>query len=300
MGSLGKEKLRRPYQPTGSDVPPVRATSWFRLQYELVEKEGITYIAATDKPFDPQNGWYQPLDYASPKQQPTWPEEWEGWLHLHLARLKAGNSEEVLQFVNRWGLLGLWNVRDYKDWSPWGESETYQVKGKKGVYEAYFSRHYVNPVYEGRREPEYKLHWYREPLEAFRWAVEEFQRFVALAHGEKPEGYPYAPKTPQDRKSEAQDILNRYLADCSPVTWYIARPKEEWVTFWRAPSLLHCCYLLVWLDLTALREYRRCLHQRCGGFFIPTRSNEDYCSVRCYENAKRLRNYYRKRENEHT
>lgn len=275
---------------------PVQARAWFRLQYELVEEEGITYIAATDKPFDPQNGWYQPLDYVPPKKQPARPKGWEDWPHLHLARLKVENPEEVLQFVNRWGLLGLWNVRDYKDWSPLGESETYQVRGKKGVFEAYFSMHYINPAYEGRRGP-YNLHRYREPLAAFQEAVEKFQRFVALAHGEKPEGYRHAPKTPQDRKSEAQDILNRYLADCSPVTWYIAKPQEQWATYWQAPSLLHCCYLLVWLDLTGLREYRKCQHKPCNRFFLSTRPNVDYCSLRCYENAKRLRNYYRKQGN---
>lgn len=281
--------------PTGTSVLPMEVTAWFRLEYRLVEKEGVTYIAATDKPFDEENGWYQPLHSVPPKSQLDRPEEWQNWPHMHLARLNVEKPEEVLGFVNRWGLLGLWNVRDYREWRLAGEEyEPYRVEGVKLLHEAYFSRHYINPAYEGRRGP-YNMHRYQEPLEAFCWAVEDFQHFVALANGEKPKKYRHAPKTPEDRKSEAQDILNRYLADCRPVVWYVAKPEEEWETHWQAPSLLHCCYLAVWFDLTGLRKYRKCEHGPCSRFFIPARPNVVYCSIRCQENAKRLRNYYRNR-----
>ncbi|MDK2887922.1 MAG: hypothetical protein PWP72_800 [Thermoanaerobacter sp.] len=281
----------RPDAPAGSHVLPVQATAWFRLEYELTEENGIAYITATDRPFD---AWYQPLDVPPLTKQPHRPEGWQQWPHMHLARLNTKSPEEILEFVNRWGLLGLWNIPGYCEWTPWlqEEYEPYQTKGVKLFHEAWFSKHYINPAYEGRRGP-YNLHRYREPLEAFIDAAQEFQMFVALANGEKPEGYRHAPKSPEDRKSEAQDILNRYLADCRPVTWYIAKLKEQWHTHWQAPSLLHCCYLLVWFDLTGLREYRRCRHRPCGGFFVATRPNVDYCSTRCYENAKRLRHHYR-------
>jgi len=61
------------------------------------------------------------------------------------------------------------------------------------------------------------------------------------------------------------------------------------------PSLLHACYLLVWLDITGLREYRICAHRTCRRIFVPTRPNVRYCSDACHENAKRLRFYYRGR-----
>lgn len=269
-------------------VLPVQATVWFRLEYGLAEENGITYIAATGRPFDIREALYQPLDLPPVTKQPNRPEEWQHWPHLHLARLDARSSEEILGFVNRWGLLGLWNVEGYRKWRPAGEEyKPYRVKGVKLLHGAWFSRHFISPAHENSR---YEA--YREPLEAFIGAAKEFQRFVVLANGEKPEGYRYAPKNPEDRKSEAQDILNRYLDGCRPVSWYTAKP-EQWSTHWQAPSLLHYCYLLMWLDLTGLRQYRRCKHRPCERFFIATRPNVDYCSTRCYENAKRLRNYYK-------
>ncbi|NSW84280.1 MAG: hypothetical protein HPY90_13600 [Syntrophothermus sp.] len=278
----------RPDVQTVNYVLPVQATVWFRLEYGLVEEDGITYIAATGRPFDIQKNLYQPLALPPITEQPKRPEGWQRWPHLHLARLDAKSPEGVLGFVNRWGLLGLWNVEGYREWRPAGEEyKPYRVKGIKLQHDTWFSKHFISPAHEGCR---YKM--YREPLEAFIEAVKEFQHFVALANGEKPEGYRYAPKKPEDRKSEAQDILNRYLAGCRPVSWYVAAP-EQWSTYWQAPSLLHCCYLLTWLDLTGLRQYRRCLHRPCGGFFIATRPNAAYCSTRCYENAKRLRSYHR-------
>lgn len=280
----------RPDARAGSHVLPVQATVWFRLEYELVEENGETYIAATGRPFDIQKALYQPFDLPPVTKQPLRPEGWQEWPHLHLARLNAKSSEEILGFVNRWGLLGLWNVENYCEWRPPGEEyEPYRVRGVKFSHETWFSKHFANPVYKNSRE--HKLHLYREPLEAFVWAAEEFQHFVTLANGEKPEGYRYVSEKPEDRKNEAQDILNRYLAGCRPVSWYTAKP-EQWATHWQAPSLLHYCYLLMWFDLTGLRQYRRCQHRPCGGVFIATRPNVDYCSTRCYENAKRLRSYY--------
>lgn len=259
-------------------VLPIEGTTWFRLSYEVVEGDGIAYITPAGGPLE-GGVWYQPLAIPPPAKQPRRAVEWQGWPHTHLARLNPRRTEDVLEFTVKWGLLGLWNVKSYQKWPwPWwGEFKSEDI-----------NVHYVNPAGKGPYR-------YREPVEAFRMAAEEFQHFISLAAGERAPGYRHAPKTPEDRKSAAQDILNRFLRDCHPVTWYTG-PKGKWYTFWQVPSLLHCCYLLAWLELTGLREWRRCAHRPCGRFFVAVRPNERFCSEQCGDNSKRLAYYYRRKE----
>jgi hypothetical protein len=286
--------MKRPDYPGEEELIPLQATAWWRLKYALIEEDGVLYVAATEEPYSP-DCWYQPLDAPPPKRQPKRPEGWQEWPHLHLARLDPDSPEDILAFANRWGLLGLWNVKKYRERTPplW-QGEEWKARFR-GV-EAWFSRWYLNPAFESRPGP-WKLHRYREPVPAFAAAAEDFQNFVSLAQGEKPRGLSerHAPKNPDDRKSVAQDLLNHYLAECFPVAWYLGA-GEGWKTHWQVPSLLHACYLLVWLDITGLREYRVCAHRTCRRIFVPTRPNVRYCSDMCQENAKRLRFYYRGRE----
>lgn len=288
--------MGRPDYPAGAgeEITPMKAMSWWRLKYTLTEEDGVLYIAAKDEPC-PSDCWYQPLDVPPPKKQPRSPEGWRGWPHLHLARLDPNNPEDILAFTNRWGLLGLWNVRNYREWTPflwWGDTRIAQIEGK-GEIHAWW---YLNPAFEGRPGP-WRLHRYREPVAAFAAATEDFQDFVSLVRGEKPRGLSgrHVPEDPNDRKTVAQDMLNHYLTECSPVAWHLGN-KRGWSARWQVPSLLHTCYLLVWLDVTGLREYRTCAHTTCRRIFIPTRPNVRYCSELCHENAKRLRFYYRGRE----
>lgn len=272
-------------EETRGHVLPPKSTVWSRLDsYELVEENGVPYIAAGEGAKEVR--YYQPFDFAfAPdrvRKRPTRPEGWNEWPYLHLARLDLKKPEEILKFVKKWGYLGLANVERYWSWAPAGEEpERYIFKGLKEQHETWFSKYFINPKYE--RD---KLRNYREPLEAFVWAASEFQRFFSLAVGE------------ERNKEVSEEILNRYLKDCHLVCQCAGR--GEWRNFWFFPSLLHACYLLTWLDLSGMRKYRRCLHSTCGKFFVAIRPNEEYCSNRCYENAKRLRNYYRKHDKKKT
>ena len=269
-------------------LSPLEGSGWFRFRCKLVEEKGIIYLAASE---DAVPELYSPLQLPPLGEPFGRPEEWKSWPHTFLARVNPQDPASVLEFVDVWGLLGWWGVQNYRWWPwPWrGRREPYRVRGAKLEHPTWFSRHYINPTYEGERGRRHLLA-FREPLPAVSMAIEEYQRFAAMAAGEPA---PHAPKTPRDRKSAALDILNKYLADCRAMTWYEAAPEEKWRPFWQAPSLLHFCYLLAWFDMTGLRQWRRCAHKPCSGLFLTARRDKIYCSERCKENAKRLRNYYR-------
>lgn len=268
--------------PALDEFMPLPATSWFHLKYTLKELNGIEYLAA-DGENEPD--FYQPFGAKLPKiknryGQPHYPEEWNFLPHLNLARLDLDKLEDIIAFVNRWGLLGLWKVKEYQEWSfPLYERSFYTDKATRER----FSTHYLNPVFiNARRRLHY--HRYQEPLPAFIKAVQEYKNFTVLLEGDA------------DDKSDAEFLLNKYIMDCHPVTRYITDTKEQWFSHWQTPSLLHTCYLLRWMDLVNLRDYKRCQHKPCSNIYIAERPNEKYCSFRCKENAKRLRNYHLKKE----
>ncbi|TEB08627.1 hypothetical protein Psch_02193 [Pelotomaculum schinkii] len=271
----------RPDSPKEEEFLPLQTTSWYHSKYTLKENNGIVYLVAEGgtKP-EP----YQPLEAQPPKKnnrnsQPYYPEEWNCLPHINLARLDLNNQNDILDFVNRWGLLGLWEVKDYRYWSFWPYERFIMIHKDNPVVKT-FSYHYINPDFmDGRSRSHHQR--YREPLDAFIKAAQEYQNCITLLEGDA------------DDKSDAQDLLNKYISDCHPTAWYITEPKEQWTSHWQSPSLLHTCYLIRWMDLISLRDYKRCKHKTCRKIFIAERPNERYCSFRCKENSKRLRNYHK-------
>lgn len=261
--------MMRPERPTDNDYLPLFSTSWFTMKnYRITERNGIQYLVA-EGGTEPKH--YQPFEANPPQKkerhgQPLYPEDWNCLPHVNLARLDVNKTEDVIEFANRWGLLGLWKVNDFKGWSLPGDKPT----GKP------YSVHYINPDYlEG------PYLYYQEPLVVFMLAVKKFQDMETFLEGNA------------DDKSKAQDLINRFIKDCHPTTWFIAKPREQWVSHWETPSLLHTCYLLRWMDLISIKEYKRCRHKTCRKVFPISRPNEMYCSTRCKENAKVNRHYHR-------
>lgn len=274
----------RPDNPINEDILPLYTTAWFQLDYSLEEKGGIFYIVAKE---NSRPEYYQPLEAQPPKnkkgrpyKQPHYPEGWNELPHIHLARINTEKTEDILEFVNRWGLLGLWRVEKYREW-PWPlhvdskKQSIYQGKPLEGK----FLKCYINPTFENKKS-EFYPHRFQEPLPVFIEAVKEFQDLFTLLEGDV------------NQKSEAQDLLNKYIRECYPVAWHITEPKEQWISHWQTPSLLHACYLLTWLDLIAVCKYRRCKYYHCQKIFIVKHPGEEYCSFRCKENAKRFRYYH--------
>jgi hypothetical protein len=278
-----KKNKKRPDFPEKNNIVPLETTAWFSLQYQVRDNRDGLFLSAIR---DSKPEWYQPMEYRLPEKRPNKPEGWNVAPHLHLANLNITKQDEILEFVNRWGLLGLWKVEGegwgFSGW-PWpyvgGKPRMYQ-EGLFGDKE--FSFWYINPYYENKKSG-YYLHRYREPLDAFIMAAKRFQEFIRLLNG-----------TPNN-KSEAQDIANYYLLDCHPVAWYAAKPEESWKSHWQIPSLLHACYLLTLFDLCALRSYRVCKHKPCSRIYLAKRDNQLYCSDNCQNNAKQYRDYHSKK-----
>lgn len=258
-----------------SNLPiPFLVTEWFRSSYKLEKRGHIYYINSEEgskvEKYSPN---VDPLE-----KQPQYPKEWKTMPHIHLARLDIRKPEEVLDFVNRWGLLGLWRVKGYSEW-PWPR---YKDPEEKPLYydrhfKVVFSEHYLKHGDLNNGKNYYLC--FQEPLPAFIDAAKEFQFMSNLLNGNA------------DDKSEAEEIISKYIKDIRPVVWYLTEPKEQWSTHWDSPSLLHTCYLHIWMDLMALRKYRKCNHERCNSFFVVSRSDEEYCSYRCKNNAMRKKYY---------
>ncbi|MDR9755788.1 MAG: hypothetical protein RJR35_03445 [Thermoanaerobacterales bacterium] len=166
-------------------------------------KDGFFLSAVRDS----KPEWYQPTEYRSPEIRPNKPKDWNIAPHLHLANLNLEKQDEILEFVNCWGLLGLWNVKGegwgFSEW-PWpyvGEKpEMYQ----EGMFGNKYSSRYINPYYENKKGG-YYLHRYREPLDAFIFAAKRFQEFMRLLNG-----------TPDKKPPDsAQDILNLCCVVCA-------------------------------------------------------------------------------------
>jgi len=289
---ISSKNKKRPYYPQNNSVVPLETTAWFCLRYQIRENKDGFFLSAVR---DSKPEWYQPTEYQLPEIRPNKPKDWNIAPHLHLANLNLEKQDKILEFVNCWGLLGLWNVKGegwgFSEW-PWpyiGRKPKMYQEG--GFSKKEFSSWYINPYYENKKgEGGYYLHRYREPLDAFIIAAKRFQKFMCLLNG-TPDKKP----TP-DQQSKAQDILNSFIADCRPVAWYVAEPEESWKSHWQIPSLLHACYLLTWFDLCALRSYRVCNHKPCGNIYIASRDNQAYCSDLCQNNAKQYRKYHNKKE----
>jgi hypothetical protein len=78
------------------------------------------------------------------------------------------------------------------------------------------------------------------------------------------------------------------------------RPKlkigEQPIWQWNFTSLLSAMYLMLFLDFTGSNLPRQCLNKSCNNFFKPARDSNVYCRQECQENAKVQRYRDRKKK----
>ncbi len=271
-------------------------TQWWRCRYEIrsvsTEPEPVQCIVAVaDSPVN----WYEVLTgWEAPAKQPGRSEgsDLKYAPHAALARLNAWQEEEALGFVNRWGLLGLWNVERYKHVAPflaphragpsdWSGEEEYsgwymwdELREKGGTY----------------------LHSFCEPLELFAAAAEEYQRLCR---------HLTASKESREEATQAEWGLTGWLHQCAHPRPVYDYKTGTWRFGWECNSLLgrECNSLLGWIYcLTFLEQvqglgFRRCARPNCGKLFIPTRPNSTYCSFTC-KNAQTVENHRSRRRQE--
>jgi hypothetical protein len=117
-------------------------SGWWHFKYEIVEEPqppapnepaALVIKALPDSKLE----WYDPLHTGEPPpKQGThrkYEHEHQSTPHMHLARLDLASQDEVLGFVNTWGLLGLWEVPDYQGFHP-------LVHPDRGFHEEFGSR----------------------------------------------------------------------------------------------------------------------------------------------------------------
>jgi hypothetical protein len=335
--------LNRQQFPAANVVPLTITGHYKAPQYEIRKTAEGPFISAVDDGGMPE--WYQPDEYLYEplEKQPKKREVWNTAPHLHLQSINLKKRKEILGFVNKHGLLQLWEVDEYKDYpGPLFPGPLFELDVptyKEGLCDAKsFSSWYINPYYEKifdqklpaliwrcwvaddgdldfdgsatydaeadwetenppvainlqKNPSHYHRYRYREPLGAFISAAEKFQKFMKLLKGDNDK--PRSQDQIFDDNSKAQDQINKYIMQCQPVASYIARPEEKWSSHWQVPSLLHACYLLTWIDLCNLKQYKKCGHKPCGRIFIPNRNNWDYCSDSCQNSAKNYRLYHK-------
>ncbi|MGB9793177.1 MAG: CGNR zinc finger domain-containing protein [Thermacetogeniaceae bacterium] len=224
---------------------------WWRGKPELAEVEGHLVIRLRGGVSFYRLMWDAPVE-----QMP----------HSHLLRVKT--VEDALDFVKRFGLLGLWATKTYAMWQP---SEGPDRGTARLLYGQWCSKWFLKDGYAPGGADFYSQ--WQEPLDLFMQAALEFQLAAEEALGGGSDAGP----------------LHEFLEECHPEA---VRAGGEWQPAWSAPSLLHACYLGLWTDMTDGRRLRRCEYRHCGRLFYATRQDRRFCSPRCQANEKRLRHYH--------
>lgn len=202
--------------------------------------------------------------------------------HEDLQRLDINDDNSILEFVNTWGLLGLWDVDCYSNWSPFFTGEFKHWFGKAG--------------WRNRKEP----------LEVFKKAAYHYQRwfdaivrFGLAENGKERNHLKWQISIDFDTESEYGIAPGGFMlrtGGINPVPLW-DEAKQTWYFGWSYRSLLHAIYFATFLDLTERRDktggYRMCMNDYCRLPFLATRSTQKFCSKTC-EKAQTMRNLRKK------
>gem|GEM_PF-3549861 len=320
-----KDKLRGEWSTENGEAAFPWHTRWAGCTYELAEHHvpGLDPFLVL-RPISNSKSevrWFDPVEEEPSSVLPRSPEDQRTTPHEALAHLDLGNPDEILRFVNRWGLLGLWEVPEYANWEPflfWVVSEKLAreltTQQEPGIFsEAWYER-------ERRRERWFgRAGWLnrQEPLPAFQVAAWHYQEWVSRIERFG------ALNTVTDRQDAEDEITWGFeVGDCpytdfvDNVTHYApgfslltggVQPRlvwdegrGRWVFGWQYRSLLHAIYFATFLTMVqgdASGGFRRCANDRCGRFFIATRRNARFCSKLC-EKAQTMRNHRAKQSKE--
>ncbi len=291
------------------------SSAWPKLKYEFVFQQGIEVISAIS---GSKNEPYEPMKCKPLNKNPEKPEDQNVWSPgSALARMDTNNRDSILQFVNKWGLLGLWRVKRFQlledgvfKYFPY-RSTIDRLDGEK------YSAWYINCDIKLSQ----KKYIWQEPLPVFIAAVKEYQNIFYKSMGltgMEPPGQVTKDKKALFYEEWDIDILNfndesvddnifepdedesinlsvdiaegnNYILaiqinDClrqvRPSTYWDQK-KKEWTPGWEFASLLDAIYLQLFLDLQAGRYWRRCKKKNCGKPFRAINPKAEHCSILC-------------------
>lgn len=255
---------------------------WWRFEYYIVYVDSVPVISV--KPGTVPNGrfdLYSPFEAgAAPGEQPAAKDEHKETPHGHLALLNPDDEREVLEFVNRWGLLGLWKVDEYRMWPfpavampdigayTYEKIDTPTGQATIGLGDDFSLWYLTNAKSESAFfiEP----HRFREPLALFARAVRQYQALCDVISSDD--------ETPRPFYDRDGNLISNLAEECVPV---FDRAGAGWNMAWSCPSLLHTIYLRTMLDVTQRRRLKRCARKNCRAFFVPANPRAEYCSEAC-------------------
>jgi hypothetical protein len=231
---------------------------WRVTKYKIEEINGIECIVSDGRD---NVQYYDPLKVDRQKKRPKFPEQNENSPEIALARLDANNKEHIIDFVNKFGLLGLWHHPDYSgaDYLPYLNSRG-TLDGRS------FSEWYTHPRKQG-------LYKWMEPVQVFKSAVQDYQEFldkvVSVENGIN-----------QDDALEF-DVISYWDRQLEEINPGHLRNGQEWILGWKYRSLISAIYLKNSLNKQAGMAIRRCRKKRCGKFFLSTHPERATCSDDC-------------------
>lgn len=234
---------------------------WWRARFELV-KDGSVWVIRPD--IESTVGFYNPLKEGErPAKQLRRPNdtEQEWGPHVHLARVKG--EEDILRFVNKWGLLGLWEIKRY--------SENANLAGNKGtvnhpIKDMVYSKWFLWDLPHDKKIPYKFLVCHQEPLWLVETAVEEYQTWcenLLISREEK-------------------SASNFEIPGCTPTI--VNNPTtNSWELYWGINSLYEAIHLRYALELIEGNYgLRKC--KRCNNHFVARLKTDVFCSERCQNN----------------
>jgi hypothetical protein len=234
------------------------ASNWRKLKYKIEKVNGIECIVPI---FKAEVEVYDPLKISNLSKRPKYPEKNNITPDIALARLDINDMEEIINFVNNFGLLGLWFHPDYSE-----AKDLEDIGGSTALNGIKYSNWYRHPHKKG-------VYAWMEPLNMFICAASDYIRFL--------ENITISEKTSELEESES--ILVHYFWKKQLKNVHIAplKDKKTWVLGWEYQSLLSAIYLKVALNKQAGELIRKCRKKRCGKFFIADESENGFCSDVC-------------------
>ena len=251
-------------------MPPTTlyTAKWFRAAVRL---EGDRIIP------DPPFLSYDPFDFYVPAKDAARKDPRNRSLHFQFLAVKADDPREVLQFCERFGVLGKWVWPDVE--RAYGAHIRKQKAAITEVHETMKSgaRAFNDAMIQiARNEVEPDPISYSEPmgLETFRNAQAHLKTFMAQACAVQGGGLPNR----QDIASVLSGNFATQMLGVRPVlTWDVQ--ADRWTFRWAAFSLQATLWLMLLLDLLGPGQIIFCA--RCNAPFLGTRPRDRFCSQQC-------------------
>jgi hypothetical protein len=249
---------------------------WFSYEDYVIKKvDGFECIMPNHGIKKEEVKHYVPMENKQEINRPNNKEELiENSPHVHLANIDVNNQDEILHFVNTWGLLGLWRVQKY--------SEAFTLPGK--ILNVGLDGERYSSWFENLHVKFGKLRW-MEPLPIFRQAVIDYQTlFKELEYA-------------RNAIIEPDSIVNTELKFKQMLSGITVKPRwdnktRDWAMDWEFKSLLDLIYLRTLFDFQN-KSFARCIRERCSKVFVNTKSSNQFCSDQCksryYVEQKRKR-----------